>query len=148
MDIVRKMHANRKPVRKAMLASMTANRVGTNRIEDSKFDSGKKEIETLEATVNQTARRYNVLVREVAVKKKKIDRLLVRSSAYWINDSLCLMQLHHIQDRMAIVQREVQSLRASENASTKETRKIAELKRRITTQDKSIGQEVCSATCC
>ena len=82
MDIVRKMHANRKPVRKAMLASMKANRVGTNRIEDSKFDSGKKEIETLEATVNQTARRYNVLVREVAVKKKKIDRLLVRNGAY------------------------------------------------------------------
>ena len=43
---------------------------------------------------------------------------------------------------MTIVQREVQSLRASENASTKETRKIAELKRQIEIQDKRISAEV------
>ena len=49
----------------------------------------------------------------------------------------------YLQDKMAIVQREVQSLRASENASTKETIMIAELKRHIKAQDKSIGEEVC-----
>ena len=85
MDIVRKIQVNRKPVRKAVLSSTKTQRVGANRIEDSKFDSGQKEIETLEATVNQTARRYNVLVREVDVKKKRIDRLLVRD-VHW-NDS-------------------------------------------------------------
>ena len=47
---------------------------------------------------------------------------------------------------MAIVQREVQSLRASENASTKETIMIAELKRHIKAQDKSIEEEVCCIT--
>ena len=55
-----------------------------------------------------------------------------------------------LQDKMAIVQREVQSLRASENASTKETIMIAELKTHIKAQDKSIGEEVWFTTyfCC
>ena len=85
MDIVRKMDGNRKPVQKAVLSSTKTQRIGANRIQDSKFDSGQKEIEMLESTVNQTARRYNVLVREVDVKKKRIDRLLVRD-VHW-NDS-------------------------------------------------------------
>ena len=47
---------------------------------------------------------------------------------------------------MAIVERQVQSLRASKNASTKETIMIAELKRHIEAQDKKIEEEVCFIT--
>jgi chromosome segregation ATPase len=119
MHIVRRIHAERNAPRKKTLATMKRAKVSL--IDQDTFDSGQAEINNLEQTVNRSARKYNTLVRDVEVKKGQIDKLL---------------------DQMAIIQREVQSLRASENADTAETKQIKALEEAIKVQNQKIELEL------
>lgn len=122
MRLVRQIHARRnRPQRKLQLSELSkTSDVNASRL-STKLDLAKEERKTLEATVNNNARKYNTLRDSVAKDKTLIETML---------------------DDLALLERDVKALRAAEKASTQETIRIEDLRKLVADTDIKINVEL------